>query len=57
MRVNSCTQFIGIYDDVAQEFDDMLYQRPVAPGAVLSDIEGIMVDSAFTAKQDSMRLI
>ena len=37
---------------MALEFEDMLYEQPVASVAFLLNNEGIMVGRAFTAKQD-----
>ena len=50
LRVNSCQQCIRMDGGVAQEFEDMLYERSVEPVAILLNTEGIMVDLAFIAK-------
>ena len=49
LRVNSCTHHIRIYDGIAERFENLLNKRPVS---MVSNIEGVMVDSPFTAKQD-----
>ena len=59
LRIDSCAQCIGMADGVAQGFEDvsyMLYMRHVALVAILSNIEGITVDSAFAATQDEFRV-
>ena len=49
--MNSRAQSIGMDNDVAQGFENMICDRPVAPVMILSSIEGIMVTSSFTTKQ------
>ena len=55
LRVNNCAQCNGMDDGVAQGLEDLL-QRPVAPVAMLSNIEGVLVDSAFTVKHDKYEI-
>ena len=44
LRMNSCAQHIIMDDGIAQRFEYLLYERPVA---MISESEGVMVDSAW----------
>jgi hypothetical protein len=52
LRVNRCTQDIGVVAGVALGFKSMLYEWPMAPVAMASIIVGVMEGLLTAAKQE-----